>query len=330
MISPIKNAYGKIIHFVSLQEDITKRKEMEEEIKNRNSELVELLEKLKKAQSLLIQHEKLAAIGQLSAGIAHEINNPLAFVMSNFEILKKYVTDMQEVLSSYQELKNYISKSEIQDDSLQYRISDINAMESTKNMTFIFDDLQSLLEDSTEGMERVSNIVKNLKWFAHKDNEEFEPYDLNKGINNTLLIARNEIKYYANIKENLGVLPLIEANRQQINQVILNMILNAVYAIKSMQKSHIGTIKIETYSDDKYVYCQIEDDGPGIPEEIFDKIFEPFVTSKPIGEGTGLGLSMAKEIIQEKHKGEIWAKNGKDSGALFTIKLPIKQAYSSF
>lgn len=306
--------------------DISERIVHEKNMNEQNAELLIILQKLKQAQSILVQQEKLAAIGQLSAGIAHEINNPLAFIISNFGTLRKYTTDMKNLIQSYQAFKNQVGTLFPEDKQVQSYIEDINRQEEGRNLDFVFSDLKSLFEDTADGMERVSNIVKSLKLFAHRDNiTDFEYYDLVKGLESTLLITRNELKYYVQVEEDYEELPMIEANGQQINQIFLNIVLNAAYAIKSMNRNEKGHIKIHVWTEEPYVYCQITDDGPGIPENILPKIFEPFVTSKPIGEGTGLGLSMAKDTIL-RHNGEITAENIEGSGAMFTIKLPMKQS----
>ena len=163
-----------------------------------------------------------------------------------------------------------------------------------------------------------------LRLFSRVDQQnEFDECDLNEGINNTLTVAQNEIRYYAVVEKDLGDIPMIHANGGQINQVLLNLIVNAVHAIKSKDSGEMGKIKISTGYDDKFVYCCIEDNGEGIAEENMHKIFDPFYTTKSVGQGVGLGLSISYDIITNKHGGELLVRSTKGVGSVFTIKLPI-------
>lgn len=280
------------------------------------------LEKLKRIQTQMIHQEKLAGIGQLAAGVAHEINNPLGFVSSNIETLEIYVMKYEQMLDTYRNLINMVKNTT--KDNLMEEINIINDMEKKNNMGYISDDVINLFTDVKDGINRISNIITGLRLFSRADRlNELSEYDLNIGINNTLLVANNEIKYYANVERELGNIPGIMANGGQINQVLLNIIVNAVHAIKQKNTSGLGLIKIRTYSDSKYVYCEIKDNGTGIPENIINQIFSPFFSTKPVGHGTGLGLSISYDIIVDKHKGELLAENNPEGGAKFTIKLPI-------
>lgn len=323
-IAPLKSEEGDITHFISVREDITSRKLMEEELKKNNKELKEAISKLKITQAQLIQQEKLAGIGQLAAGVAHEINNPLGFVSSNFEMLKSYTKNLKSLIYAYKEL---ILKAEQKDIGLIERELDkIKELGKSKKIDYILMDLDNLFDESEDGIERLSTIVKGLKWFAHEDqSNQFEMYDLNLGIKNTLIVARNEIKFIANVIEEYEDIPLIQASRQKINQVILNIILNSVYAIKEKESDEFGLIAIKTYMDEKYVYCEIKDNGIGIREDALNKLFEPFYTTKPAGKGTGLGLNIAYDVIVNIHKGNIEGKNNPEGGACFIIKIPKKQ-----
>lgn len=321
-IAPLKNDEGDITHFISVREDITQRKGMEEELRKSNEELKDTIKKLKLTQSQLIQQEKLAGIGQLAAGVAHEINNPLGFISSNFSTLKKYTEKLKDSIYGY---KGAIEKIEIKDINLIE--SKLKELDKNNEIEYIVTDLDDLFNESEEGIDRVISIVRGLKWFAHEDqSNEFEMYDLNLGIKNTLIVTKNEIKYIANVIEEYDEeLPLIEASGQKINQVLLNIIVNSVYAIKEKESDEFGIITIKTYKDDEFVFCEIKDNGTGIKEDVINKVFEPFFTTKPIGKGTGLGLNIAYDIIVNVHKGNIECKNNEEGGASFIIKLPIKQ-----
>ncbi|MEJ2664808.1 MAG: ATP-binding protein, partial [Spirochaetia bacterium] len=184
-------------------------------------------------------------------------------------------------------------------------------------------DFNELFSEMNEGFNRISTVINGLKNFSYIDKiQKRGRYDLNKGINDTLQILGNELKFTAKVIKNLSPLPEIECSGGEINQVLLNIILNAVQAIKSQQRKNPGTITVSTKEQDSFIICTIADDGPGIPGEITDKIFDPFFTTKEIGEGTGLGLNISNDIIS-KHNGELSVKNRKGGGAEFSIKLPV-------
>jgi len=321
-ISPIKDKEGNIINFLAVQEDITERKIMEQALEDKNNKLSELVKKLESTQKSLIQQEKMAGIGQLAAGVAHEINNPLGFVMSNFDTLKNYVRKYKRVLDAYRELRNEELNSGNQ--NVESKLMNIIEVEKAEKIHFITEDMEDLFRDTSEGLERIAKIIMGLRLFSRVDQQnEFDECDLNEGINNTLTVAQNEIRYYAVVEKDLGDIPMIHANGGQINQVLLNLIVNAVHAIKSKDSGEMGKIKISTGYDDKFVYCCIEDNGEGIAEENMHKIFDPFYTTKSVGQGVGLGLSISYDIITNKHGGELLVRSTKGVGSVFTIKLPI-------
>ncbi|VBB07079.1 pac motif [Lucifera butyrica] len=322
--SPIRNNENEITHYVSIQEDITLRKQMEEELTIKNKRLEEALAELERTQVRLVQQEKLAGIGHLAAGVAHEINNPLGFVLSNFATLMKYLDRIGDVLTSYHECKTFMSQS--QDPEIQQWIRKLEDLEQAKKLGVILADMPELIKESNDGLERVGNIVKELRAFSRVDQQNnFDAYDLNGGLESTLLMARNEIKYNAEVVKELGNLPLIQAVGGSVNQVLLNILVNAAQAIKAKQQSGMGRIRVKTYHDTAYVYCEIEDSGAGIPADHLNKIFNPFFTTKPVGQGTGLGLSISYDIIVNKHHGDITVQSVLGEGTTFTVKLPIAQ-----
>ena len=323
-INIVKDAEGRPLLWYGANQDITEQKKTEQALEERNAELREALQRLKQTQAHLIQQEKMAGIGHLAAGVAHEINNPLSFVVSNFDTLQKYLGRIAEVIDAYRE----IGRSALTGDAGRVRslANDIAALEKKARLDYILEDLTPLFAETGDGIDRVANIVKALLLFSRVDHQEyFEDYDLNAGIRSTLIVARNEIKYVAAVEEDYGEIPPVEAVGGRVNQVLLNILLNAAQAIKSKHAAAAGLIKIRSYSDEDYVYCDIEDNGPGIPEEIRSDIFNPFFTTKPVGQGTGLGLSISYDIIVNKHHGDISVASDGNSGATFTVKLPIKQ-----
>ena len=280
------------------------------------------LKKLKQLQTQLINQEKLAGIGQLAAGVAHEINTPLGYVSSNIETLKNYIMNYRTMLDIYRNFYKEVCK--LYPDQSIPEMSTVYNTESKINIDFINSDITDLFIDVSDGLERISKIVMGLRTFSRVDQQnEFEEYDLNNGIQNTLLVANNEIKYHAKVELFLGDIPNIYANGGQINQVLLNIIINAVHATKSKEDINSSLITVRTYSDEHYASCEIEDNGTGIPENIVGRIFDPFYTTKPVGQGTGLGLSIAYDIIVNKHKGELLVDSKPDAGSKFTVRLPV-------
>lgn len=295
---------------------------LERSIDISSREYQESIEATHKLQSQLIQNEKMAGIGQLSAGIAHEINNPLGFVQSNLETLNKYMNKMKDMYQLNNQAIVNAEKYEIEE--LRNEFHKLNEFMKTNKMNYICDDLSDIMSETSEGLSRISKIVNSLLGFSRQYFEgSVVEYDLNKGIKDTLTIANNQIKYHAKVVEKLGDIPIIKAYSGEVNQVILNLIVNAAYAIKS--KGNQGIITVHTYLDNNYVCCEISDDGIGIPESVIKKIFEPFFTTKPVGSGTGLGLSISYDIIVNKHHGEIIVDSTPLEGTSFIIKLPITQ-----
>lgn len=279
-----------------------------DDIRIENETLKGTVKQLQETQQQLIRSEKLASIGRLSAGIAHEINNPVGFVSSNSTSLLGYISRIKEVLKMYR----MGMKKEI-----------IEKREKQLKFDFILDDIDKLLMENIEGLARITNIVSNLKKFSRDDqSNEFVNSDINDGIRSVLILVKNETKYYADLMTDFGDIGHIPCNISELNQIFLNMIVNSVQAIKEQGRSEKGLITIKTWKDSDWVYITVTDDGPGIPLEIRDKIFDPFFTTKPVGTGTGLGLSICYEIVVTKHKGDIQLESEHARGAKFTIKIP--------
>ncbi len=299
-------------HLKSLLE-VTKKQY--EELKLINAELTE-------AKFSLVQSEKMAAIGQLAAGIAHEINNPMSYVSSNFDILRKYFTRLRE----YTEFIN----RQITDDPMtpspesDFSIQDISDKYKELKLDFILNDAENLFLESEGGIKRITEIVQSLKVYARtsKDNEK-DTYVLLELIQQVILITKNEVKYAAAIKLDIPEDIILYCNKIQIGQVFVNIIMNAAQAIRSQNRPTLGSIRIKARNINAQIQIEISDDGPGIPEENLLKIFEPFFTTKEIGKGTGLGLSITYDIIVNKHHGGIYAKSELGKGASFIITLPI-------
>lgn len=277
-------------------------------MKQRN-QLTELNKKLEEAQNQLLQSEKMAAIGQLAAGVAHEINNPVGYVTSNVAALDGYINGLLQVLTAYEACEASLPGESTEVKTLQQ-------VKKTVDMTYLRKDLSDLLSESKEGLGRVKKIVQDLKDFSHIDESEWQYADLHKGLDSTLNVVNNEIKYKADVIKNYSDIPQVKCLPSQINQVFMNLLVNAAQAI-----AEHGTITITTGVGNGGVWVEIEDNGSGIPEEKINRIFEPFFTTKPVGTGTGLGLSLSYNIIQ-KHKGLISVESTVGKGTKFHVWLP--------
>jgi signal transduction histidine kinase len=266
----------------------------------------ELRAQLQQAQRQLLQSEKMAAIGQLAAGVAHEINNPIGYVFSNIGSLAAYVNDMLRLIRAYEQLK--ASTPEI--DRLRREI----------DIEFLTEDILSLIAESQDGIERVKQIVHSLKDFSRSDEGgEFVAADLRQCIESTLNVVNNEIKYKAEVRKEFAALPPVECRPSQINQVVMNLLVNAAQAIDQR-----GEIVVRTALHEGGALIEISDNGNGIAPQNLHRIFEPFFTTKPVGQGTGLGLSLSYGIVKD-HGGWIKADSQLGRGTTFRVWLPLQQ-----
>ena len=315
-VYPIKEQNAIVGAVVSVL-DITERKKTEDALKE-SKRLLEIktkeLEKanldLKETQSRIIHQEKMASIGQLAAGVAHEINNPVSFVKSNLSSLKQFSESIHAFFMESDVMSKDFKKADSTDNERNSR------MKKTK-FSLMLASLGDLVNDSLEGVDRVEKIVKNLRTFSHMDKAEQTLSNINKGIESTLHIVWNELKYKAQVNQDLGDIPLVQCCLPELNQVFMNILVNASHAIEQD-----GTINIKTWHDAHYISIEITDNGSGIPLANIDKIFEPFFTTKEIGKGTGLGLSIAYDIVTKKHSGEIKVTSEVGKGTTFLVKIP--------
>lgn len=277
-----------------------------------NRDLKELNSKLSDAQSKLIQSEKLASIGQLAAGVAHEINNPIGFIFSNFGTLEQYLEDLFQMLDAYEQAEASVSDGAA--------LARIRSLKADLDIDYLKEDIPNLMRESRDGIQRVRKIVQDLKDFSRVDaRQEWESVDLHAGIDSTLNIVNNEIKYKADVVKHYGALPEVQCLPSELNQVFMNLLVNAAHAITAER----GTITISTGVEGPNVWVEVADTGAGIAQENLKRIFDPFFTTKPVGKGTGLGLSLSYGIVQ-KHSGRMEVHSELGVGTRFRITLPIQ------
>jgi two-component system NtrC family sensor kinase len=297
---------------IELEIQVNKRTE---ELQNSNATLNLTLKELKEAQSQLVDAEKMAGLGQLTAGIAHEINNPINFVTSNIKPLGLDINDLYDVIQKYEELDPAQDITE--------QIAAIDRFKKQIDIDFIKTEINSLLSGIGEGAKRTAEIIRSLKNFSRLDESDTKPVDLNEGLESTLVLLRSTLPPFISIVKDFQTIPLVECLPGKINQVFMNLITNAIHALKVKENPQSEEyIYISTSSEGEHVKISIKDTGSGMTEEIKQKIFEPFFTTKQVGEGTGLGLSIVFSII-EKHKGHIDVVTKVNLGTEFIITLPL-------
>jgi len=250
----------------------------------------------------------MASIGQLAAGVAHEINNPTGFIMSNLGSLQKYVDKLVEFIRTQDEALKALPAEDM---------IAVDQQRKTLKVDYITDDLKNLVKESLDGADRIKKIVQDLKSFSRVDESEMKMADINSGIESTINIVWNELKYKATLKKEYGDIPQTKCNPGQLNQVFMNMLVNAAHAIDKQ-----GEIRIRTWTENDTIKVSIADTGSGIPKDKINRIFEPFFTTKEVGKGTGLGLSIAYDIVK-KHNGEIAVESEVGRGTTFTVTVPI-------
>lgn len=290
---------------------------LEQKVVERTASLTAALQKLKDSQAQLIQSEKMASLGQMVAGVAHEINTPLGYTKSNLFSIKSQLDEMESLVQAHRDLLKLLRSPKPDREQIKKQSEKVEQLYQDAQTYEIFPSAHEAINDADYGIAQISDLVGNLKNFSRLDRARIDEYDVNAGIDNTLAIAKHSIKDRLTIERDYSELPKITCSPSQINQVFLNLITNAAQAIDKM-----GTLKITTRHQGNDVHIVFRDNGCGIPAEVLDKIFDPFFTTKPIGEGTGLGLSISHQIIQD-HGGEIKVHSSPERGTRFVIRLPI-------
>lgn len=281
------------------------------ELYMKNQQLEASYDQLKKQQAFMLNHEKLATLGTLSAGIAHEVNNPLAFVSSNVESLQLYLKSYNRLYQHAKTLQEKLSGEDREE---------LASLIEEEDLEFVTEDIPELVSDTNDGLKRVREIILNLRSFARTQSSDRCSADLVEGLESTIKLLTSELKNSVTLKLDLQPLPEITCNPNELNQVFLNLIINAKHAT---QESSDPTISVSTHLDNQQIVIEIKDNGCGMSEELQKEIFVPFFTTKPVGQGTGMGLAIAYSIIQD-HNGEIQVTSEPDRGTAFTIKLPVE------
>jgi signal transduction histidine kinase len=297
-----------------LRADLVERQRARDELQQRNDEQQALIRRLEQAQGQLLQAEKMASIGQLAAGVAHEINNPIGYVTSNLGTLQRYVADLLDIVAAFQARAASLPPQQA---------GELQRLMQEREYEYLREDVVELLDESCSGVQRVRQIVQDLKDFSHAGEQEWTWADLHKGLESTLNIVHNEIKYVADVDRRYGELPQVRCLASQLNQVFMNLLVNAAHALSATGRR--GRIVVTTGRlGEEEVFVEVADDGCGIAAEHLNRIFDPFFTTKPVGKGTGLGLSVSYGIVR-RHGGRIEASSRPGEGTSLRVCLPIGQ-----
>ena len=317
---PLRDLSGAIIGVQGIFWDVSERKKAEEQLLAQNIKLQEMAQSerdayaaLKQAQSQLVQSEKLASLGQIVAGVAHEINNPVAFVTNNVAVLGRDVGELRDLIHLYDRADDLIAA---QSPALA---AEIREFRDRVDMSYTLANIEGLIQRSRDGLKRIQQIVGHLRLFAHLDEGEVNEADLNHGIESTAaIIVGHARKKSIRLEMDLGVLPPVTCNAARINQVVMNLLTNAIDA-----SPEGGAVAVRTRSEGNGVRIEVADEGAGVGAEVLARIFDPFFTTKPIGQGTGLGLSISYGIVKD-HGGTIEVEPHSGKGACFVVHLPLQ------
>jgi signal transduction histidine kinase len=279
------------------------------------------------AEMELRQAQKLESVGRLASGIAHEINTPIQFVGDNTRFLQDSFAGLQTLLAKYQELRDAAAAGAV-DPAL---LAELRRTEEESDCAYLLDEIPKALTQTLEGVTQVATIVRAMKDFAHPERKERVAADLNKALLSTLTVARNELKYVADVETDFGELPLVYCNLSDLNQVFLNLLVNAAHAIGDVvkQSGKKGRIRVRTVAESNTVLVAISDTGCGIPEGIRSRIFDPFFTTKEVGRGTGQGLAIARSVVVDRHKGSLTFESVLGEGTTFCVRLPVQSGDDS-
>lgn len=296
-------------------------KAMEQRVAASTASVAEAYQQLKASQAQLVQSEKMASLGQMVAGVAHEINTPLGYVRNNVEMTQAVFEQLRSVLGDHEQLLNMMAAEEPDEEAINAQLLKASSATADLREANTLDDTEALLKDTLFGTDQIKELVVNLRNFSRLDQARVAEVNLNESLEQTLVIARNVLKGRVEIIRRLAEIPLVSCSPSQINQVLLNLISNAAQAIEH----DAGRLLLKTEADSEHVHVSIQDNGKGIAQEHLEKIFDPFFTTKPVGQGTGLGLSISYQIVQA-HGGNIRVASIPGKGSRFVVSLPIAAA----
>jgi PAS domain S-box-containing protein len=324
-IHPLFDRSGALTHTVIVGADITTRLA---EIQKRQALQDELMEEMKRRERMGVElqlAQKLESVGRLAAGIAHEINTPIQYVANSVDFLRSAHEDMSALLTDWESVIDAAASDPGSGSvSLEALRTELAALQTRYDLGFIREEAPRAFERTFEGVQRVTNIVKAMKEFAHPDTHEQSPADVNRAIETTLLVASNEYRYLATVSTEWGDLPPVVCNIGELNQVFLNLIVNAAHAIADAGKDlSNGEIKLRTALEGSHVLIRIGDNGCGVAPENLSKLYDPFFTTKEVGRGSGQGLAIAHSIVVDKHQGDISVTSTAGLGTEFTLRLPV-------
>ena len=318
--TPLRNAAGEITHHVTLGADITARRENDRKGRQLQEQLIAEMRERERMGTELQLAQKLESVGRLAAGLAHEINTPIQYVGDSVHFLQSAFESLAGLFAAYRTAMTGAAG----DETMADRVDRLRAMELDCDLDFLSQEVPKAFERTLEGTERVAVIVRAMKEFAYPDGSEHAPADLNHALQTTLIVARSEYKQVACIDTQLGELPAVICNVGELNQVFLNLIINAAHAIEDSGKdASKGRISIVTQVLDGMAQITICDNGCGIPAANLEKIFDPFYTTKEVGRGTGQGLAIARSIVVDRHGGRIEVSSTPGEGTRFVILLPV-------
>ncbi len=296
--------------------------DLNEQLAKKSEELAANLQSLQATRAQLVQEEKLKSVGRLAAGIAHEINTPIQFVIDSVYFLGDSLKALIALITRYQQAHRAWAAGS----GFEIVRADLARSQQEADLDYLLENLPAAVDRSMDGLQRVATIVQSMKEFAHPDQREMTTVDLNHALQSTLTIARSEYKYVAEVEADFGDVPPVRCYAGELNQVFLNILVNAAHAIESVvgDAGTKGTIRVRTRRDGDMAVISIGDTGGGIPDAIRDRIYDPFFTTKEVGKGTGQGLAIARSVVVEKHGGELSFVSEPGQGTTFTIRLPIE------
>jgi PAS domain S-box-containing protein len=321
--TPLRNANGETTHVVSVGADITARREAARKERELNDQLLMEMQERERISIELRLAQKLESVGRLAAGLAHEINTPIQYVGDSVHFLRSAFDDLSKLFHGY---RDALTTSNATQTSAAAQLADLRELEIECDFDFLSVEVPKAFERTLEGAERVAGIVRAMKEFAHPDGAEHSPADLNHALSTTLIVACNEYKYIATLTTEFAQLPDLTCNIGELNQVFLNLIVNAAHAIQDAGRdAATGRIAVKTRTRGEFVEVEITDNGCGIPQENLEKVFDPFFTTKEVGRGTGQGLAIARSIVVDKHGGTIDVHSEPGIGTRFVICLPLQR-----